>query len=88
MVPADIPSEDLAEETALVLVAVSAVYAVVSPNLTEVTPDNPVPVIVTRDPPVVGPVAGAMLVTVGPVAYVNPSYGEAALVPPGVVTVI
>jgi hypothetical protein len=77
------PPFALRDEEAL---AASAVYADTSPNLTEVTEANPVPVIVTTVPPVAGPVAGEMLVTVGPETYVNPSFALVALVPPGVVT--
>ena len=39
--------------------------ALVAPNTTAVAPVNPVPVTVTLVPPVVGPFAGEMLVTVG-----------------------
>jgi hypothetical protein len=55
------------------------------PNMTAVAPVNPVPVIVTGVPPVVGPDDGLMPVTVG--AYVNTSSGLVAEVPAGVVTV-
>ncbi len=39
--------------------------AAVPPNLTAVTPVNPVPVIVTLVPPAVGPLAGEIEVTAG-----------------------
>ena len=58
----------------------------VVPNMTVVTPVNPVPVIVTAVPPVAGPLAGEMLVTVGTGTYVNVSSVTIALVPLGVVT--
>ena len=42
--------------------------ALVTPNVTAVAPVNPVPVIVTDVPPVVGPDVGAIDVTVGAAA--------------------
>jgi ABC-type methionine transport system permease subunit len=58
------------------------------PNFTAVALPRLVPVIVTVVPPVVGPDAGEIPVTVGPAAvYVNLSAGVFAEVPPGVVTV-
>ena len=58
------------------------------PNVTVDALVNPVPVIVTAVPPVAGPLAGEMLVTVGAGIYVNLSPAMIALVPPGVVTLI
>jgi len=43
----------------------------VPPKLTEVAPVNPVPVIVTTVPPVVGPAVGNTPVTVGTGSYEN-----------------
>ena len=57
----------------------------VAPKVTAVAPVNPVPVIVTREPPAVDPLVGKMAVTVGAV-YMNRSAAEIALVPPGAVT--
>jgi hypothetical protein len=51
----------------VILVAEATVKGVVFfvvPNLTVVTPVNPVPVMVTRVPPVLGPLAGEIAVTV------------------------
>ena len=59
-----------------------------SPNITAVTPVNPVPVMVTTVPLDAGPVLGEMLVTVGRGAYVNTSAAEEVLVPLDVVTLI
>ena len=58
----------------------------VAPKVTAVAPVNPVPVIVTREPPAVDPLVGKMAVTVGRAGYVNRSAAERALVPPGAVT--
>jgi hypothetical protein len=58
----------------------------VVPKLTAVAPVNPVPVMVTRVLPALGPLIGEILVTVGRAAYVNLSPATITLVPPGVVT--
>ena len=57
--------------------------AVSVPNLTLVTVENPVPVMVTVLPPASGPVRDSEVID-GPEVYVN---GLAPVVPPGVVTV-
>ncbi len=48
-----------------VLLATVTLVALVPPNLTVAPAKKPVPVMVTAVPPVVGPVLGAMAVTVG-----------------------
>ena len=67
---------------AVIDVAVTTVKAVaaVAPNLTVVAPVNPVPVRVTTVPPVMGPLAGLMLVMVGAGVYVNWSAAPVGLV--------
>lgn len=59
----------------------------VVPNMTAVTPINPVPLMITAVPPDTGPPVGEMPVTVGVPTFVNLSAGEVVLVPVGVVTV-
>lgn len=64
-----VPTEP-AGAIAVVWVGESRVNAVaVPPNRTVVEPVNPVPVIVTSVPPVVGPAAGEMDVIVGMTVY-------------------
>ena len=61
--------------TAVIVVSLTTVrfVAAVVPKSTAVAPVNPVPVIVTRVPPVVGPLVGLRPVTVGAATavYVN-----------------
>jgi hypothetical protein len=76
-------------EVAVRLVAeLYSTLAALVPNLTVDALVNPVPEIVTAVPPVIGPLAGEMLVTVGTGTYVNVSSATIALVPAGVVTLI
>ena len=74
--------------TALICVALAIVKlaAGTTPNLTEVAPENPVPVMVTVVPPECGPLVGLRPVTAGAATYVNLSVLTAGLVPAGVVT--
>jgi hypothetical protein len=58
------------------------------PNLTVEPEVNPLPVMVTVVPPVVGPDVGLTALTVGVLSKVNVSAEEVVLVPPGVLTVM
>jgi len=73
----------------VICVALFTVYVVagVDPKATELTPTNPVPVIVTAVPPLVGPADGLMLAIVGEPTYVNWSPAVGDDTPLGVVTV-
>jgi hypothetical protein len=55
-----------------VLLTTVTFVAAAEPNVTEAPEAKLVPVIVTEVPPVVGPVFGLTLVTVGAATYVNP----------------
>jgi hypothetical protein len=57
---------------AVIIALLTTVYVVaaVPPNVTDVAPVNPVPVIVTLVPPARGPNVGLMLVNVGAAIYV------------------
>ncbi len=61
--------------------------ALTRPKSTAVVPEKLVPVIVTGVPPVGRPATGLIVLTVGPVSYVNWSAGLVALGPVPVVTV-
>ena len=97
---ADVPADEVtvistvpavpAGAPAWIIVALRIIALVdrVLPNITEVTPEKPVPVMNTVVPPVNGPVDGEIAVTVGAGApYVNLSAVDVADVPPAVVTV-
>ena len=73
----------------VLLTTSTPVAAVVLKSTAGALPANPVPVIVTVVPPVVGPLSGLMPVTVGAATavYVNRSAAEVAEVPAGVTTV-
>ena len=78
-----------AGEVAVIWVSESTVNkAAVVPKSTAVAVVNPVPVMVTEVPPVVGPEVGATEVTVGSAMNVNWSAEEVAEVPPAVVAVM
>ena len=77
-----------AGEFAAIWVALLTVnVAVLFPNLTAVAPVKFAPVIVTAVAPTMGPLFGAIEVTVGGGIYVNRSAALVALVPIGAVTV-
>jgi hypothetical protein len=65
-VTSTVPTEP-AGEVAVMLVELTTLYAAaaVVPNLTAVTPEKPVPVIVTAVPPAGSPATGLTLATVG-----------------------
>ena len=65
-----IPADAFAGAVAMIWVSlmIETAVAAVPPNVTEVAPVKPVPVIVTRVPAANGPDAGAMLVNVGTAA--------------------
>lgn len=83
-----VPVADAAGEVATICVeefTVNVVAAVV-PKFTAVAPVKSVPVMVTTVPPVVGPVAGDTIVTVGADVKMKISAATWGLVPLGVTT--
>ena len=69
---------------AVIVVALTTMtlVAAVAPNLTDVAPVKPVPVIVTRVPPAAGPLVGLRPVTVGAAAIAAPWVSTTSLPSP------